>query len=273
VKNRRLRLRGRDLDILVALAQMLLLSTSTLTRLFFDSKGTCQKRMRKLFDEGLVRAVVIDLAAENRYALTRLGYALLEKALPGETIPAFRSPPRVGRRGLAHLDLLNHVRIAVALGAGMHDATLIRFVPDWDLRSIDQRAEIIPDALIILRRDPHDWSIALEIDCSTESRGVFGRKLLRYRQCANKGVAIFGVHNPLVLVVAPTERRARTLAKQARESQIDHIVFSWADSIGTDGGIVSGLAYVEDLLEADQAPRVLPFSRGLMQPRGAPPRD
>ncbi len=264
-----LRLRGRDLDILLALIKMLLLSTSMLTRLFFDSKGTCQKRMRKLFDEGLVRPVVIDLAAENRYAITRLGYALVEKALPAEPLPRFRNPPRVDRRGLTHFDLLNNVRIAMALGAAANGAALIRFVSDWDLRALDQRAEIIPDALAHVRHPSREWSIAVEIDCGTESRVVFGRKLSKYRECARKGATIFGVRDPLILVVTSTERRARTLAKEALEVQIDQIVFTWAEAIYVNGGLLSGLAYAEDLVSGGLLPIEVQFTRGLLRTAGA----
>ena len=225
--------------------------------------------MRKLFDDGLVRTLVIDLATENRYAITRLGYSLLEKALPAEPLPPYRNPPRVDRRGLTHLDLLNNVRISMAVGSAANGASLVRFVPDWDLRALDQRADVVPDALVNIRHPSREWLIAVEIDCGTESRIVFGRKLSRYRDCAQKGATIFGVRGPLILVVTSTERRARTLAKQAIVVRVDQVVFSWAEAIYVDGGILSGLAYAEDLAGENRLPIEVQFTRGLLRPAGA----
>lgn len=264
------RIRHRDIDVLTALVRMRLLSTSQLTRLFFGARGTCQKRMRRLFDAGFVRAMVTELASENRYSVTRLGYAVLETASEDRSIPPFRPPPRVDRRGLRHLDLLNDVRIATALGASGYGVRLVQFAPDWDLRSSAPNSPIVPDAAVSLSSGSRSWHLALEVDTGTESAAVFGRKLSQYRSAAEESRRVFGMTNPTVLTVTQTERRAHTLARQAMTVRASNVVFAWRGSILNDGGIRSGLAYVPDLTEGQNTRRVLPWSRGLLRPDGVP---
>jgi hypothetical protein len=257
------RLRERDIEVLAALASMRLLSTSQITRLFFEAKGTCQKRMRKLFDAELVRPLVLDLAAENRYSITRLGHSLLERAMEDEPVPPFRPTPRVDRRGLLHLDLLNDVRIAMALGALRREARLCRFLPDWELRASAPTSPIIPDAAIVIEYGHRSWHLALEVDTGTESPGIVGRKLSRYQTAAESGVAIFGLKAPIVLIVTLTERRARTLARQAVTVKAARVVFASRASVLSDGGLQSGLSSVSDLV--DGGPSRAIWSRGLLR--------
>ncbi|HEY5960544.1 MAG TPA: replication-relaxation family protein [Polyangiaceae bacterium] len=228
------RIRHRDIDILMALVRMCLLSTSQLTRLFFGAKGTCQKRMRRLFDAGFVRPIVIELAAENRYAITRLGYAYLERIWEKGQVPPFRQPPRIDRGGLEHLDMLNEVRIAMALGAPRCGLRLARFVPDRELRASAPESPIVPDAAVVLSSERRNWQLALEVDTGTESAPVFGRKLLRYQGAADHGQSVFGMNDPVVLVVTLTERRARTLTRQAVAVRATNVVFSWKGAVMAD---------------------------------------
>ena len=262
------RLWSRDLDVLLALARMRLLSTSQLTRLFFRARGTCQKRMRKLFDAGLVRPIVTDLASENRYALTRLGHEFLVEAAEGAPVPTFRSPPRVDRRGLVHHDLLNDVRISLALCAAENGVKLVKFAPDWDLRAIAPTAPIVPDAIIVLEHAKQSWHLALEIDTGTESASVFGRKLSRYCKASDDGQLVSGTRDPLILVVTHTERRGRTLARQAVIARTSRAIFAWKESILANGGLMSGLAYATDLTDDQLTKKAVAWTRGLMRPEG-----
>jgi len=270
VKGRGIRLRGRDVDILLALSKMLLLSTSQLTRLFFIAKGTCQKRLRKLFDSELIRAVIIDQLSENRYALTRLGYALLEKALPNEPLPPFRSPPRVDRRGLMHHDLIIHYWISLALGAAEKGVTLCRFEPDWELRSRQIDSPVIPDAMVTLANDRSEWHIAFEAHTGTMSLRVIGRKLDTYARLLSTGSAIFGVADPLVCIVGMTERRIRTLARHLQQQRAMRIVLSSQEAIAKNGGVSSGLSYPADFSMDGGSEATGVFSRGMLLPEGIP---
>jgi hypothetical protein len=248
IRGRGLRLQGRDVDILVALAKMWLLRTSDLGRLFFEATGTCQKRLRKLYDAGLVRAVVTDLAEENRYAITRFGYAFLERAADGLALPTYRPPPRVEGRSILHLDLLNRYRVALAVGAVRNAARLDVFRPEWELRSENPESKIVPDAVCRLStKEGRLWELCIEVDTGSEAPGVVTRKLARYAEQLREG-PVFEMKRPFILLVTATERRARTLARAAqRDGQGGQIALGPIPYVVEDGGLTTGLAIPSDL--------------------------
>lgn len=76
----RLRRTERDLWILEALGKMQFLTTQQIARLLFNgSRSPTCRRLRKLFDAGLVRVWVRSLNLDNVYALTPLGRKPLEE--------------------------------------------------------------------------------------------------------------------------------------------------------------------------------------------------
>jgi hypothetical protein len=251
IRGRNVRLRERDVDILLALAKMRLLRTSDLTALYFQASGTAQKRLRKLFDTGLVRAVVTDLAAENRYALTAVGHAFLVEAADGAEVPPFRPAPRVDRRSVAHLDLLNQYRIALARGCAAPGVELRSFTPEWELRAAEPRAELMPDAGVVLARGARKITIALEIDVGTEPPRLVVKKIERYQAAAVMRRAVCGLVNPMPLLVVMTARRARSLARAIGEAGGGGVHVGAAPFVLQDGGLGTGLALVRQLVAAD----------------------
>jgi DNA-binding PadR family transcriptional regulator len=262
VKDRGLRLRERDLGILLALAKMRLLRTSDLARLHFSAVGTCQKRLRKLYDAGLVKTLVPDLAAENRYALTPLGHALLLEALPDTEVPEYRSAPRVDRRNMRHLDMLNEYRIALARSAPPCGVELRRFVPEWELRSRDPDAGLVPDATIQLRAGGKRLGVALEVDAATESPGIVAKKVQRYGAARMMERTIFGLRAPVVLIVTTTLRRARSLAKVVLGAGVP-VLLSMMSHARMDGCLKSGSSSPRVVIEAASAEAVV-FRTGLL---------
>lgn len=253
VRARPIRLRERDVDILLALAKMRLLRTRDVADLFFKAPGTAQKRLRKLFDAGLVRAIVRDLAAENRYALTTLGHGLLVRALPDEDVPVFRAAPRVDGRSLAHLDLLNRYRIALARGCERQAIRLVRFVPEWELRSAEPHATLIPDAVAVLEAAGGVLILAIEVDVATEPPATVVKKLERYDALALAGTPVCGARSPRVVLVVSSARRARSLARAIAPHRPLRPALGAAPFILQDGGLSTGLAPVEALAQCDGA--------------------
>lgn len=259
-----MRLQERDVDILLALSKMWLLRTSDLGRLFFEASGTCQKRLRKLYDAGLVRAVVTDLAEENRYAITRFGYSFLEKAADGTPLPPYRPPPRIDGRSMLHLDLLNRYRVALATGAAGNGACLKVFRPEWELRSENPEAKVVPDAVCRLTtKEGVQWELCIEADTGSEAPGVVTRKLGRYAEQLREG-PIFGLPRPFIVIITATERRARTLGRAAhRDGQGGQVALGAIQYLLPDGGLTTGLAIPSDLVDEGKRGTVL-FRRGLL---------
>lgn len=70
----------RDFWILEALGKMQFLTTRQIARLLFNgSPSPTRRRLRKLFDAGLVRVWVRSLNFDNVYALTPPGRKILEE--------------------------------------------------------------------------------------------------------------------------------------------------------------------------------------------------
>ncbi len=251
VRSRTFRLVERDVDVLLALAKMRVLRTSDVAALYFRAKGTAQKRLRRLFDAGLVRAIVADLAFENRYALTSAGHAALAEALGDANVPAWRSAPRVDRRNARHLELLNRYRIALALGCARLGLELRRFVPEWDLRSGEPEASLIPDAVFVIFGESGQASFALEIDTGTEPSGTVMRKLERYDAAAAMRRSVGGSVAPSVVIVTATPRRARTLARALAARPQFQPLLGAAPFVLEDGGLTTGLASVDRLAAID----------------------
>lgn len=268
--DRGFRVQSRDVDVLMALAKMRLLRTSDLTRLFFDAKGTCQKRMRKLFDEGLVRAIVTEVSDENRYALTPMGHTFLAEAIDDD-VPRWRPAPKVKGRELTHLDLLNGYRIALALGAAKTGGSIVRFTPEWDLRSQTPQADLIPDAAVVLdlpggRR----VEVALEIDAGTIAPSLVAKRVAKYEARRMMRTPVFGLAAPVVFLVAVTSRRARSLARALRGSTGTGVVLlGTAPYVLDDGGLSLGVcASIAVLADRKGMLAATDFAAGLVQKVG-----
>lgn len=76
----RLRRTERDFWVLEALAKMQFLTTRQIGHLLFNgSRSAANKRLRKLFDAGLIRVWLRSLNTDNVYALALPGRRLLEE--------------------------------------------------------------------------------------------------------------------------------------------------------------------------------------------------
>jgi DNA-binding transcriptional ArsR family regulator len=178
-----LALRDRDRWILEALAKMRFLTSSLLARLFFDgSRSAANKRLRRLFDAGLVRTWVRDLAKDNVYALTPAGRDALDDSFD-PVATALPCPRRLDGQ-LDHLLGINAVRIAFAVSHP--DATIAWWQSDWELRRF-ARSETVPDARFALDwPDTGEHVCALEVEYHTRAPRSFLRKILRYAEARSR---------------------------------------------------------------------------------------
>ena len=143
----RIRIRERDVWILEALGKMRFLTTTHLAHLYFRGfKTMATRRLRKLFDTGLIRVWVRDLTKENIYSLAHSGVRLLEERNTGQnSYTVFR-----GLDGnLEHLLGINTVRVSLACGLPDVGGELIQWRSDWEI-SRKNSAGLVPECVLLL---------------------------------------------------------------------------------------------------------------------------
>lgn len=195
----KVRQQPRDTWILEGLGKMRFLRTGHLGRLFFNSsRSATNKRMRKLLDQGLVRAWVNDLTHENVYSLNQAGVRILESS--DDESGLFTVPRRLDGN-LDHLLAINTVRIALVLGLAEAAGEITFWRSDWELRA-ESRKGVVPDALFGVRWDTGEEQIfTLEVDNESRSSQVFLKKILRYASVRYQSRTLCGMSDFITLVV------------------------------------------------------------------------
>jgi hypothetical protein len=195
-----LHLAERDHWLLEALGKLRFATTGQLLRLgFANTRSVASKRLRRLFDAGLVNVWVRCLEAENVYSLTLAGRSVLAGTSNGHRVHVARGLDR----DLDHTLAVNDVRIALATMLPALGAELTSWLSDWDLRPRGVSRRLVPDAQFTIR-----WSTGaetacnLEVDRRTQSTTAVLRKLMAYRAAMYRQDRSLVDSNPLILVVA-----------------------------------------------------------------------
>jgi len=189
----RLDLTERDRALLGALARFRLAPTSGLTRLFFAGvrPDTAAVRLRRLFDAGYLDVTSAELHRPNYYRLGPKGRQWADQL----GVAAGRAPAG----GQAHHLAIVRIWTEFALLArGGQEFRLSLFRPDWELREVaDRRELVVPDALAELLPGASEHPggpirLALEVDLGTESIRTLSRKVDSYRAVLSEGDGLFG---------------------------------------------------------------------------------
>lgn len=199
------RVTERDTWLLEALATMRFLTTSQIARLFFGgSRWAANKRLRRVFDAGLVQVWVRSLSEDNIYAVSRRGLRCIEDH--SEDLALHATAPRGLDGNLTHLLAINQVRIALALTLPHTDGAITWWRSDWDLRA-HGRERLIPDALFEVAWAGHGTrTLALELDNHTKSPRRFLHKVLAYASRRHRGQSLYGLSEVVLLVVGRDPR-------------------------------------------------------------------
>jgi hypothetical protein len=202
---RRSRLTERDLWILEGVGKMRFVTTSQLARLHFEgSRWAANKGLRRLLDARLVRVWIRELAKDNLYSLAPRGARHLQEQ-DGEEGPRW-SVPRGLDGNLDHLLAINQVRVSLALSLPEAGGEIAWWRSDWELRG-HGRERVVPDALFEIRWDDGgEMAFALEVDNRTKSPKAFITKMLRYRSALARGRGLYGVRDPVTLLVCRDPR-------------------------------------------------------------------
>lgn len=206
---------ARDIEILESLAWAGVLSTAQILRLHFRARRRAQRRLRELFDHGLVRAHLQGdaLERENIYTLSPQGLDLLVErgAFPDGAPPLVRAPAP-GK--LRHTLLARHVFVelrrahldgALALDDFRFEGELAR-EPSFRVNGI------IPDGLALVRVGGRAETWAVEVDAGTETTTVLRAKFDKYARAFATGAGLFASPALSLVVLAPRAGRLQTLA-------------------------------------------------------------
>lgn len=217
----KLRTTDRDLWILEALAKMRFLTTSQLAVLFFEgSRWSTNKRLRKLLDAGLLNVSVRSLSEENIYSITKRGLNTVEEN--NITLMYSIKTPRGLDENLNHLLAINDVRTSLALSLPETHGDIVWWRSDWDLRSHGCE-RIIPDALFLIKwHGLKDIPYALEVDNNTKSAKNFLKKILAYASFQARGLSIYGVSEPIVLVACAHPKWMERYRMSVKHLRLNH---------------------------------------------------
>ncbi len=251
----------RDLEILYLAGVCGVVRTRDVTRFAFGARATANDRLRKLYCAGLLECFVPDLASDNYYALTPRGRDHLVEAydIPPDDVRVVRKLPKHLDHALAVTEMRLHIALACRASTTYK---LGGFETDAELAKARHAAllELIPDAkvTIIARATGEVHTLMAELDLGTEPTNWLVRhKLAVYARYAALGTALYGVRNPPILLVVPSLRRARNIARTMVDQRVLAPVVFALRPLLTEGNVL-GRAYAlpQELLAA--APEVEP---------------
>ncbi len=259
----------RDLEILYLVGVCGVVRTRDVARFFFGSRATATDRLRKLYCAGALECFVPALAADNLYALTASGKerVLAAHDVDGRAMKVVRKLPKK----LDHALAITEVRLSVSLACrGNPRYFLSSFETDAELAGERHASllELIPDAVARIddRVTGNRHAFFVEVDLGTESVSwLVRRKLAVYARYARLGTALYGIRDPLVVLVVPGVRRARNVARVLDAAQVDaRLVYALRAALTGDNLLGAAYASGDDLLRTQGDDGVALFTRRLL---------
>jgi len=238
----------REMKALVLLASFRYLTRFQLEEFLFDARPErlgphevmTRRVLKRLQDERLVTAhprVVGGVAGGSGrtvYSPNAAGLKIVRSFCPG--LPARESGSRRPFL-LQHSLATAEVALAFQRSARELGHQLVEWECDWSTAEQFGAGAVVPDARLVYTTAEYELAAFVEIDLGTERTRYFGEKLRRYIELWRGGRwRARLVSWPLVLAVAPDERRALTLGR------VGEAVLSTADGAGAEVEIWIGEA-------------------------------
>ena len=215
----RLKLEPRDIEILKTLLDYRFLTSSQIQRIFFSSKSFADRRLRNLYDHGMLERIVRPVTqgkAELLYAIGSEGARQLSVHLdiPRDKLGWSRKGNSVKPEFIQHQLDLNSLRLAIEeVIEKSSDYTLLTWESNLKI-NVKQRKNLIPDAYFALSTPRGNTFFFLELDRATETAtGKFRKKIENYQIMRERGEfkKQFGRENFRVLIVTTSETRLKSL--------------------------------------------------------------
>lgn len=187
---------ARDRGLLRALLRFRIARSSDLIRYGFPNarRDGGQRRLRKLFDAGLIAVRSRRLNDENLYSLTRKGCQELKVLVSARG--------RIPKQGVGHHLAVVATWTDIALGVEKRSPLRLDvFQPEWVIRERLGRGHgqpVVPDALVQLslpmpNGERQTTWLALEVDLATEHLPALERKLRAYDKLRQPDAGLFGL--------------------------------------------------------------------------------
>jgi hypothetical protein len=252
----------RDIEVLRLLYVEGFAPTAEIVSLHFPSRTTGIDRLRKLYCAGYTQCFVRDLKADNVYALTAKGRDALVDAGLMEA-ESFVVPSKLPKN-LDHRFAILSMRVLFAKASGRSCRyALAEFQSDRVLSAERHRSllALIPDAKFTIRNTQTDRLSQgfLECDRSTESTvWLVGQKLRKYAEAQSLGTSLYGLASYVVVVVAPTLRRACSIARRMVQRRVRGSIVLAVRSLLTESNVFAdGYAWPAELAAAHSEQDIL----------------
>lgn len=216
----RLEVSQRDMDLLKTLHRYRFLPTSLLMDRFFTSKSFADRRLRKLYDHGLVDRILRPVAegrAELIYTLGSAGARLLarEKGISTGELKWSKSKRQASTRFLDHELEVNRFHFLLeSVVAQTPGYCLEEWLERESLPQAPSASRPVPDAYFRLLTPRGTAHFFLEVDLGNEAASsVFKKKLSSYRFYIESGCFRQDFKGEFfrVLTTVPNEVRLMTL--------------------------------------------------------------
>lgn len=234
----------RDLDLLTLVGLTRGATTVQLARVFFPNEDRARRRLRSLFDAGLLHVTLTSSTSPNLVTLARPGRDLLlasRPALRERVEPSRPLAPHAVRHHLLVVELRLWLILLKRQGVV---GRLVVETPPGDLASW-RRHHLIPDAVADLDVGGQGRLIALEADRGTEAAVVLEDKLARYVGALREGVAdglVIGVEGDL-----PELRRVAGIARRTGLGRGVAVVSTEALRTGDPTALRAALAHLHGI--------------------------
>jgi len=238
----RIEVTGRDMEILRALCSYRVLSSGQIQMKFFSSKSFSDRRLRKLFDHGLLDRIVPPVSRgrpEVLYTLGPEGRRIVAEELGVEVGSLRWKRPK----NLEHLLSLNNFRLSLEEAAGRTPGySLLGW--EGNLRiEVRPGVRLVPDAFFCLRTPKGKAFFFLEVDRSTEAGRRIERKMELYQAYRKRGGfrRDFGFENFRVLIVTSGPKRIGRLLRIAGGLRLKVLFWMTSSQLISPGSILGNI--------------------------------
>lgn len=249
----------RDLHVAYVIGRMGTATSLDVWPLFYGSPHTARFGFLRLQRLGVLRMF-------PRKEPTHPGwFTLTAEARPwvAEAMNCDESELRVvsgiARTNLAAVRGRNRLWVSLVLSCrSTPSVRLMLFRPEAELRRERRGERLVPDALFVLRvegaPEMHEVAWFVELDAGTERLAIWVKKAEAYSEARRLG-SLYGEPQWNVLVVVPSERRARSVARVCAAASLGHCVFLAVQEALEDGHAFDAvLMSADELAKADVPP-------------------